>query len=59
MGIPFRADNSRYLPNIGKISQTIKIAENRCDKKNHEHNERKGKRSNFVIKFVFNALNLI
>ena len=33
MGIPFRAENSHLFPNIGKKSETIKIAENRCDKK--------------------------
>ena len=59
MGILFRAENSHYFPNIGKKSQTIKTAENRRGKKNHEHNERKRKRSNCVIKFVFKALNYI
>ena len=33
MGNPFRAENSHFFPNIGKQSQTIKIAENRCGKK--------------------------
>ena len=57
MGIPFRAENSHYFPNIGKKYQTIiKIAENRCGKKMHEHNLGKRKGSNFVIKLVLTHL---
>ena len=58
-GFPFWAENSHDFPNIGKKIPNNKNRRESLRQKNHEHNERKRKGSNFVIKFVFKALKYI